>query len=229
MKVRVSGLAMIVGLLSSGIALGQEAEGTEGETMEATATDEAAAAEPAAEGDAAAEEDTLEGAVDTATEAPAAPPADPNSLAGDDGVRFRFGIAGGGGFMTGLSSTLVYGGGDLKLGAQINDMLAVYAVPQLGYYTTDGVVVGGGLVGASAVVDVTLIDRFFVGAGVGYAILNNLSGPELHLRAGGYPIMVRSDEKIRRKGLMLGVDFRVHFLDGATIVAPTFNIGYEAF
>lgn len=144
-------------------------------------------------------------------------------------MRFRFGIAGGAGILSTSGVSLTYGGMDMRFGAQINDLIAVYAQPQMGYYSAKGIVVGGGLLGASVVADVTLLDHFFVGGGVGYAILNNPSGAELHLRAGGYPISVRSKEKIRRKGLMLGADLRLHFVQGLTFVAPTFNIGYEAF
>jgi hypothetical protein len=42
--------------------------------------------------------------------------------------------------------------------------------------------------------------------------------------------MSRSDERARRKGLMVGVDLRFTSLEGLkTIVMPTFNLGYEAF
>jgi hypothetical protein len=131
----------------------------------------------------------------------------------------------------GNSASGGYYGLDLHLGAQINDMIGVYAVPQLGGYSLDvGSMTGfGGLIGGSAVVDFTFIDRIFVGGGGGFAVLNNPSGAELHLRAGGYPLVSRSDEKVRRKALSLAVDFRVHFVDGFTGVAPTFNIGYESF
>jgi hypothetical protein len=157
-----------------------------------------------------------------------------------DGARFRFGVAGGLGFLSGAGYSFTYTGVDLRFGVQLSDMIAVYAQPQIGGYWTkpesvniDGtsipVSTGGGLMGASVLADVTLIDRFFVGGGLGYGILNNPGGPELHFRAGGYPLMGRNKEKARRKGLMLGVDFRLHFLKGATFVAPTFNIGYDAF
>lgn len=103
--------------------------------------------------------------------------------------------------------------------------------PQLGLYAgggTGGTGVGG-LVGGSVGADFTFIDRLFVGGGVGYAILNNPSGAELHFRLGGYPLMSKSTEKPRRKALMVGVDFRLHFVEGYTFVAPTFAVGYEAF
>ena len=50
------------------------------------------------------------------------------------------------------------------------------------------------------------------------------------LRFGGYPLMSSSEQKARRKGLMVGVDLRFTGLEGLkTIVMPTFNLGYEAF
>jgi hypothetical protein len=127
---------------------------------------------------------------------------------------------------------LTYYGVDLRFGWQISDNLGVYAQPQLGYYKLDGASAlfgSGGLIGTSVLADYTLFDRVFVGGGVGYAILNSPSGAELHFRVGGYPLMSRSDAKIRRRGLMLGLDFRLHFVEGYTFVAPTFNIGYDAF
>jgi len=70
----------------------------------------------------------------------------------------------------------------------------------------------------------------FVGAGLGYTVYNSPGGLSPLLRLGGYPLMIRSDQKARRKGLMLGVDLRFTSLDGLkTIVMPTFNVGYEAF
>ena len=71
---------------------------------------------------------------------------------------------------------------------------------------------------------------FFVGAGLGYTVYNNPAGVTPILRVGGYPLMSRSEQKARRKGLMLGVDLRFTSLEGLkTIVMPTFNLGYEAF
>jgi hypothetical protein len=154
------------------------------------------------------------------------------SEAGEDGGRFRFGVAAGAGSLSADNIDMTYYGVDLRFGWQVNDALGVVATPQLGYYKLDGASAlfgSGGLIGTSVDADYTLFDRLFVGAGLGYAILNNPSGTELHLRAGGYPLVSRSDEKIRRKGLMLGIDFRVHFVEGYTFVAPTFNLGYESF
>lgn len=163
-----------------------------------------------------------------------------SSKAGDDGMRFRFGVAAGAGPLlvkdrnASVSYSPLYGGVDLRFGVQINDLLGVYVQPQMGYYNIkDAGSIGGGLLGASLGADATFVHRFFVGAGVGYAVLNNPSGVELHFRAGGYPLMGRSTKNVRRKGLMLGIDFRVHMVGNEmyklTGIAPTFNLGYEAF
>lgn len=155
-----------------------------------------------------------------------------------DGTRFRFGVSGGPGIFTvkpeqGTGKvSFTYGGVDLRLGAQINDLVGVYAQPTLGYYTASdtGLLGVGGLLGVAAAVDFTFIDRIFVGAGVGYTVYNNPAGVSPLLRVGGYPLVSRSTEKIRRKGLMLGIDLRMTKLEGLkSIVMPTFNIGYEAF
>lgn len=155
-----------------------------------------------------------------------------SSEAGGDGGRFRFGIAGGAGPLSTEGLDMTYYGLDLRLGWQLNDAIAIYAQPQLGYYKLDGASAlfgSGGLIGTSVVGEYTLFDRLFAGVGVGYAVLNNPSGAELHLRAGGYPFVWRSDERVRRRALMLGIDFRVHFVEGYTFIAPTFNLGYESF
>ena len=224
MKKQISGLAVVLVLLPCSAALAQEAEAMDAETTEASAAEgepEAIAAEEASAEEAPAEEATT-------TAAPAAPEK-PTSATGADVPRFRFGISAGGGFLAGPVSG-GYGGGDLRLGFEVNNLIGVYAQPQLGYYGADGFSIGGGLVGASAIVDVTLVDRFFVGAGGGYAILNNPSGPELHFRFGGYPVMARSTKGMNRKGLSLAVDLRMFFVDGYDMfVSPTLNIGYEAF
>jgi hypothetical protein len=169
--------------------------------------------------------------------APAAAGADTSSTVAD-GLRFRFGVSGGVGFFTAASEvgsakvSCTYYGADLRLGAQINNLIGVYAQPTLGYYSADGSggLAAGGLAGLAVAADVTFIDRFFVGAGIGYTVYNNPAGVSPLLRFGGYPLMSRSDQKARRKGLMLGVDLRFTSLEGLkTIVMPTFNLGYEAF
>ena len=212
-KIIVEGLTIAAVLTASTFAQAQE--------MEPEATDKP----PAAEEKAAAE-----------MPAPAAGAATNGGLA--DGVRFRFGVGGGIGFFSAATETgndkvsCTYYGTDLRFGAQVNNLIGVYAQPTLGYYTVDGTggLGAGGLMGFSVVADATFIDRLFVGAGVGYTVYNNPGGITPILRVGGYPLMSRSDVKARRKGLMVGADLRFTSLDGLkTIVMPTFNVGYEAF
>lgn len=192
----------------------------------------------------AAEPEATEGPASTEGAAPAKAAAAATLTAGDttkpvpDGARFRFGVSGGIGFFTAASEvgsqkvSCTYYGVDLRFGAQLNDMFGVYAQPTLGYYSTSDVggLAAGGLLGMAVVADVTLIDRFFAGAGLGYTIYNSPSGLTPMLRVGGYPLMSHSDVKARRKGLMVGMDLRFTSLEGLkTIVMPTFNVGYDAF
>jgi hypothetical protein len=155
-----------------------------------------------------------------------------------DGFRFRFGVGGGIGFFSAATEvgnskvSCTYYGTDLRFGAQVNNLIGVYAQPTLGYYGVNGSggLGAGGLMGFSVVADATFIDRLFVGAGLGYTVYNSPGGISPILRIGGYPLMSRSDEKARRKGLMVGADLRFTSLEGLkTIVMPTFNVGYEAF
>src|SRR5690348_8884200 len=123
----VEGLAIALMLTGSALAQAQEA-------------DSSATSAPAA----------TEGAAPAEAPAPATPAAAAPATAGSDtsklvldGPRFRFGVSGGAGFFTAApegSSTSIgctYFGADLRLGAQINDLIGVYAQPTLGYYTAD--------------------------------------------------------------------------------------------
>lgn len=229
----VDGLVMAMVLAAPALARAQDPEpdaGGSGATTEPAAPAEATPADPAAAPPAA----TTSPAASTGGETSGGE----TSGAVPDGARFRFGISAGMGFFTAASEvgtaevSCTYYGGDLRLGAQINDLVGVYVQPTLGYYTADvaNVFAAGGLLGVTAIADVTLIDRFFVGAGVGYTIYNSPSGMTPILRVGGYPLMSRSKHKARRDGLMLGADLRFTSLEGIkTIVMPTFNLGYEAF
>lgn len=158
---------------------------------------------------------------------------------GEDHVRFRGGVSAGGGAMifttAALGSTgsvaLGTGGMDFRLGAQINNLIGVYAQPHFGIYGgSPGV---GGFAGGVAAIDFTFLDRIFVGVGGGGVLLQSIGAGEAMLRVGGYPAMGRGADGVRRKGLMLGLDLRIFIAPagGTTLVAPspTFNIGYEAF
>lgn len=218
MKIGVVGLSALVLMTATVVVHAQDDEAAIDEAASQDmngATPEESEADPAATGQAESEQAAAS-----------------SSETGAEGGRFRFGVAAGGGPLSADGLDLTYYGVDLRFGWQLSDAIGVYAQPQLGYYKLDGASAlfgSGGLIGASVVADYTLMDRFFFGGGFGYGILNNPSGGEIHLRAGGYPLMGRSDDRPRRKGLMLGIDLRFHFVEGYTFVAPTFNVGYDAF
>jgi hypothetical protein len=156
---------------------------------------------------------------------------EPNAApADDDGARFRGGVALTGGALLLSGNAAGVGGVDGRMGVQIMDLIGVYLQPQLALGATSTVFAG--MFGASVLADVTIIDQIFVGAGGGFGAVqfNRTQGAgALHIRAGGYPLMGYGDDGIRRKGLMLGMDFRVFFAGGATLIAPMGSIGYEAF
>jgi hypothetical protein len=147
-------------------------------------------------------------------------------------VRFRGGIAAAGGAEFASNITFGMGGVEARLGVQINDLIGVYAQPYLafGSGTVSGITGFTGTAGTSALVDITLFDHLFVAAGGGYGVLNNPAGPELHFRLGGYPLVGRGNNGITRKGLMVGADLRLYFLDNyGTVSQIMFGVGYEAF
>ena len=195
-------------------------------TMSAHAQEEAAEAE-AGEAEATAE----------ATDASAAPQAPEASAPAADGGRFRWGINGAAGLesVSEVDASGAMFGFDLRLGWQVNNLLAIYAQPHLSFGSLSMSGAGVELSGFTATFigtvmgELTFLDRFFAGAGFGYGVFNNPSGLALDFRAGGYPLMGRGPDGIRRDGLMVGVDFRTVFLDGATGILFMGCVGYEAF
>ena len=192
-----------------------------------------------ATGAASAQDETLPGVIEEtptapqSAEAPAAPPPDA------DGGRFRFGVNGAVGLESvsadGASVSGAMFGADVRLGWQFSHLLAIYLQPHISFgslgMSSGGATISGGtgtFIG-TVLGEATFLDHFFAGAGVGYGVFNNPSGFALDLRAGGYPLMGHGDDGIRRKGLMLGVDFRTVFLDGATGILFMGTVGYEAF
>ena len=153
----------------------------------------------------------------------------------EDGPRFRFGVAGGGGFeaVDGLRAWMV--GFDFRLGLQLNDLIGIYAQPHLSFGSFGGA--GSGLAGTTgtfavaAMIDFTFIDAFSVGGGFGYGVFNNPSGPMLAIHAAAYPVSGRSEYGPRRRGLSVGVDLRTVFLGSpyGTGVHFLATVGYEAF
>jgi hypothetical protein len=150
---------------------------------------------------------------------------------GEDHIRFRGGVSVAAGFEKILIDSGPMVGVDGRFGVQLFDLVAVYVQPHLslGSLSANGV---SGLTGTFAVAgmaELTLVDRFFVGAGGGYGIFNSPSGPMFQARIGAYPLMDRGLDSVRRHGLMLGVDLRTVFIQGATGVMVMGAIGYEAF
>lgn len=99
----------------------------------------------------------------------------------------------------------------------------------LGYGERGGLAVFTGFAGATANVDFTFFDRLQAGIGAGGAILNNPGAGELHIRVAGYPLLGKGFDGVRRKGLSVGLDMRVYFASGITIVNTMVGVGYEAF
>lgn len=157
---------------------------------------------------------------------PYAEPAPPQ-----DGPRFRFGVAGGGGgeFGQGISFWLV--GVDFRLGVQVNDMIGIYVQPHFSAGNGDDRGASGttGTFAVAGMVDITLADLVFFGGGFGYGVLNNPSGPMLALRGGIYPALGRSPVGPRRKALSLSFEFRTHFIDLGPVVQVMGMVGYESF
>jgi hypothetical protein len=153
-----------------------------------------------------------------------------------DGGRFRFGINGTAGLESvsegGTSLSGAMFGMDLRFGWQFSNMLAIYAQPHLSFGSLGSGNATSGLTGTfvgTIMGELTFLDRFFAGAGFGYGVLNNPSGFALDFKAGGYPLMGHGANGIRRKGLMVGLDFRPVFVTGATGILVMGCIGYESF
>jgi hypothetical protein len=148
-----------------------------------------------------------------------------------DGPRFRGGISAGAGGLFISGYTFGLGGIDGRLGVQINNLIGLYAQPYLSFGggNISGATGLTGTAGALVMVDFTLIDQIFVGAGGGGGLVGAAGDGQLHLRVGGYPIMRRGDNGIRRRGLMIGADLSVHFVDGLKLLQPMLAIGYEAY
>lgn len=168
-----------------------------------------------------------------AAAAPAAAP--PAAVVSQSGARFRGGIS----LATGMEKVSVVSGEmyglDGRLGVQLNDLLGIYVQPHLSFGSLSGQAGGLGITGTTgtfsiaAMGEATFIDRLFAGAGLGYGVLNNPSGPMFQARAGGYLLETRGEDGVRRKGLMAGVDLRTIFVNGATGVLVLASIGYEKF
>jgi hypothetical protein len=153
-----------------------------------------------------------------------------------DFPRFRGGISLGAGGLFVSDFGVGLGVLDGRLGVQINNLIGIYAQP---HFSVGGGTVNGvgsaitGEAGATLLVDFTFFDRFFVGVGGGGGVIGSLGAGELHIRLGGYPLLRLLPDRVRRRGLMLGIDTRVYFVEipGATanVVSVAGSIGFEAF
>ncbi|HVY47602.1 MAG TPA: hypothetical protein VHB21_17050 [Minicystis sp.] len=152
-----------------------------------------------------------------------------------DGVRLRAGFSLDAGGMFGDAYSGFMAGGDARLGVQINHILGLYVDPHLAFGPVS--VSGGGaklnsLIGvfaATGMVEGTLGHRVFLGAGGGFGVVNNPTGPVLHVRGGFYPVVWRGLNGYRRKAFFVAVDSRTYFLSGAKEEEFLGSIGYEAF
>jgi hypothetical protein len=148
------------------------------------------------------------------------------------GIGFSLGEEFGSGPSDGLSGSLY--GMDWRLGAQINNALALYVDTHLSFGTAH-IGAASGVTGNFAVAamgEYTILNKVAIGAGGGYGILNNPSGPLAQARVAWYPLSSASTTSARRKGLMVGFDARFYFADAmqvGTVRQFALSIGYEKY
>jgi hypothetical protein len=181
--------------------------------------------------------------------APAAPPAQGEEQQ-EEKARFRWGISAIGGPILYSGSSAGAGGVDVRFGAQINKMFAVYGQPVLLIGGGASASVGGTNVSASALVlggtgvlaDITLGDLFYIAAGP--ELLGGAAGSSSSGTAGSsasassgafFSVAARTGFALgsmkpeRRKAFTIGLDFRAIFTPGDPVVAPLIALGYESF
>lgn len=124
-------------------------------------------------------------------------------------------------------------GVDWRIGAVITEAISLHLHSHLSLGTA-GVGNNSGATGnfATAVVgEYTLPMRLFVGAGAGYGVLNNPSGPLAEFRVGYYPFEKSTSGKARR--LNVAFDARWYFVDdagtGVTVTHLALSLGYDRF
>lgn len=192
------------------------------------------------------------------TAAPAAPaiatgqtptPAEKPAEQAEEATRFRWGISGyGGPLMGGLSGGS--GGVDARFGAQITNMLGVYAQPVLllgagADASVNGASLSGiALYGSGVLGEVTLADLVYIGVGpellfgamgsasastsTASAKASGSTGPYLSVAArAGFAF--GSMRPNRRKAFTIGLDMRTVFNPGDPVIVPCLALGYDAF
>jgi hypothetical protein len=154
-----------------------------------------------------------------------------------DGPRFRGGVA----FTAGVQGlpqhdyTATMFGVDARFGVQINNLIGIYAMPHLSFGSSGSLFSSTGTFNAIVMADVTLFDALVAGAGLGYGVFNNPSGPMVAFRVGGYPLKSVSEDRPRRKGLMISLETRLTFIGDhngfpyGTGYQVMGAVGYEAF
>lgn len=143
----------------------------------------------------------------------------------DPGPRLRFGSGLTGGVVIDAEGRVRPGGGEVsRVGVQLNDSWAFYGQPEVGFFAgAFDDVLSTELFGASALVDLTIADRWFTAVGGGFVD----AGPQLVFRMGGYPYLVKNDEWPFREGLSVGTTVRVQFVESRVLVVPTFDVAIE--
>jgi hypothetical protein len=171
-----------------------------------------------------------------------------------DHARFRGGVGlEGGALIAPRTLTLALTGVQGQLGAQINDLIGVYAVPAFDILFG---AVGGVNFSGAVIADFTFMDRFTVGAGPDFdffagvgaskngvsATAGGLYGARVHLAA--YPVIARGFDPVRRKAFEIGLDVRMLFggvgsakssttgtsaAASSFVISPMLTIGYQAF
>jgi hypothetical protein len=154
---------------------------------------------------------------------------------GGDGVRLRIGASAMIGPLFADSTSAVAFGGEARIGVQVNHLIGIFGTPHFVVANFGGGALNTiGVFAATADVDFTFVNHFYVGAGGGFGIVNNPSGPVLHFRIGGYPLVGRGPNGIRRRGLQIGADIRNYFTSGGlgglgTVTEFTGGIGFDFF
>lgn len=175
-----------------------------------------------------AEEQPAQGAVDPAT--PATEPASGATLR--NGFSLSLGQEFGTSNLGNEFSGQLYGV-DWRIGVQLKKELGVYVNSHLsfGSISTNATKGYTGNFAAAITGEYTLPMRLFVGAGAGYGVLNNPSGPLVGLRVGYYPFEKTSTGKARR--LNVALDTRLYFVsagaESITMKHIAISIGYDRF
>lgn len=124
-------------------------------------------------------------------------------------------------------------GVDWRIGMQINKAIGVYLNTHmsLGSISNNNVSGYTGNFATAITGEYTLPMRLFLGAGAGYGVLNNPSGPLVGFRVGYYPFETTSAEKKRR--LNIALDTRLYFVSAGaetiTMKHIAVSIGYDRF